>query len=155
MTDFLFHRFGFYQSSETVIPENTHLLRKGKYHCAAGDLLFDWFGFDQSCKSLSNSTQTKQLNPYQSNRRSAAIQWYIPSQSKWVFSGSFIQFKQSSWILTSQTGGQLPYSDTSPHEVSECSLVLSLNLSKAAESKQNKQVVSCTMILPHKLPFSE
>ena len=24
--------------------ENTHLLRKGKYHCTA-DLLFDWFGF--------------------------------------------------------------------------------------------------------------
>ena len=27
-----------------VLPENTHLLRKGKYHCMA-DLLFDWFGF--------------------------------------------------------------------------------------------------------------
>ena len=24
--------------------ENTHLLRKGKYHCMA-DHLFDWFGF--------------------------------------------------------------------------------------------------------------
>ena len=45
-----------------------------------------------------------------------------------------IQHKQSSWILTSQTGGQPPYSDTSPHKVSECSLVLSFNLSKAAES---------------------
>ena len=32
-----------------------------------------------------------------------------------------IQYKQSSWILTSQTGGQ-SYSDTSPYEVSECSL---------------------------------
>ena len=26
------------------ITENTHLLRKGKYHCTA-DFLFDWFGF--------------------------------------------------------------------------------------------------------------
>ena len=33
-----------------------------------------------------------------------------------------IQHKQSSWILTSQTGGQL-YSDTSPYKVSECSLI--------------------------------
>ena len=32
-----------------------------------------------------------------------------------------IQHKQSSWIVTSQTGGQ-PYSDTSTYKVSECSL---------------------------------
>ena len=32
-----------------------------------------------------------------------------------------IKHKQSNWILSSQTGGQ-PYSDTSPDEVSECSL---------------------------------
>ena len=36
-------------------PENTHLLRKGKYHCTA-DILFDRFGFNQICKSVSNST---------------------------------------------------------------------------------------------------
>ena len=35
-----------------VKPENTHLLHKRNYHCTAG-----WFGFDQTCKSLSNSTQ--------------------------------------------------------------------------------------------------
>ena len=29
--------------------ENTHLLRKGKYHCTA-DLLFDWFGFSKLIK---------------------------------------------------------------------------------------------------------
>ena len=33
----------------------------------------------------------------------------------------WIKPKQSSWIITSQKGGQL-YSDTSPYEVSECSL---------------------------------
>ena len=55
------------------------------YHCTA-DLLFDWFGFDQTCKSLSNSTQAKQLNHNQSNRRSA-IQWYFPLRSMRVFSG--------------------------------------------------------------------
>ena len=64
-------------------PENTHLLRKGKYHCMT-DLLFDWFGFDRTCKCLSNSTQPNQMNPNQSNRR-LAMQWYLPLQSKWVF----------------------------------------------------------------------
>ena len=68
-----------------VHPENTHLLHKGKYHCMA-DLLFEWFVFDLTCKSLS------------------------------------IQHKQSSWIQTSQTGGQ-SYGDTSSYEVSKCSLV--------------------------------
>ena len=47
-----------------------HQLCKGKYHCLA-DLLFDWFGFDLTCKSLSNWTKAKQLNPNRSNRRSA------------------------------------------------------------------------------------
>ena len=37
------------------IPENTHSLHKGKYHCTT-DLLFDWFEFDQNCKSVSIST---------------------------------------------------------------------------------------------------
>ena len=30
------------------------------------DLLFDWSGLDKTCKSLSNSTQVKHLNPNQS-----------------------------------------------------------------------------------------
>ena len=42
--------------------ENTHLLCKGKYHCTA-DLLFDWFGFNQTCESVSNSSYAKQLYP--------------------------------------------------------------------------------------------
>ena len=63
--------------------EKSHLLFKGKYHCT-NDLPFDWFGFDQTCKSLSNSTWAKQLNPNQSNRRSF-VQWYSPVWSKWVF----------------------------------------------------------------------
>ena len=41
------------------ITENSHILCKGRYHCAT-DLLLDWFGFNQTCKSLSNSTQAKQ-----------------------------------------------------------------------------------------------
>ena len=66
--------------------ENTHLLHKGKYHCLA-DLLFVWFGFNQTFKSVSNSIQSKQLNPNQSNRRSA-VHWFIPlrNKNKWVFS---------------------------------------------------------------------
>ena len=65
-------------------PENTHLLRKGKYHCTA-DLLFDQLGFGQTSKSVYSFNSKKQLNPNQSNRRST-IQRYLPLQSKWVFS---------------------------------------------------------------------
>ena len=36
------------------IAENTHLFLKGKYYCT-DDLLFNWFAFDQTCKSLSFS----------------------------------------------------------------------------------------------------
>ena len=65
-------------------PENTHWLRKGKYQCTT-DLLFDWSGFGQTRKSVYSFNSTKQLNPNQSNRRSA-VQWYFPLRSKWVFS---------------------------------------------------------------------
>ena len=47
------------------------------------------FEFEQTCKSASNSTQAKQLNPNQSNKR-AAIQWYFLLQSKWVFSSQVL-----------------------------------------------------------------
>ena len=50
--------------------ENTQLLCKGKYHCSA-DLLLDWFGFGLTSKSVESFNATKQLNPNQSNRRSA------------------------------------------------------------------------------------
>ena len=43
-------------------PENTHLLRKGKYPCTA-DLLFDRLGFGQISKSVYSFNSTKQLNP--------------------------------------------------------------------------------------------
>ena len=36
----------------TPTPENTHLLRKGKYHCTAHLQLFDWFGFGRTSKSV-------------------------------------------------------------------------------------------------------
>ena len=41
-----------------------------KYHCMA-HLLFDWFGFDQTSKTVVHSTEAKQLNPSKINRRSA------------------------------------------------------------------------------------
>ena len=47
--------FSHFFSTGWAHPENTHLLRNGKYHHTA-DLLFDWFGFNQTWKSLSNST---------------------------------------------------------------------------------------------------
>ena len=40
--------------------ENTH--HRGKYHFMA-DLLFDWFGFDQTSKTVVHLTEAKQLNP--------------------------------------------------------------------------------------------
>ena len=36
------------------------------------DLLFDWFGFDQTSKAVGNSSQAKQPNPIKINR--SAIQ---------------------------------------------------------------------------------
>ena len=36
------------------VPENTRLLFKGKYHSTA-DLLFDWFGFNQTSRYFTNS----------------------------------------------------------------------------------------------------
>ena len=49
--------------------DNTHLPRKGKYHCIA-DLLFDWLGF--SCFAYVEFDTDIQiwLNPNESNRRS-------------------------------------------------------------------------------------
>ena len=73
-------------------PENTQLLCKGKYHWMA-DLLFDQLGFGQTSKSVYSFNSTKQLNPNQSNRRSA-VQWYFLLQSKWVFSASTLL-----WLL--------------------------------------------------------
>ena len=34
------------------------------------DLLFDWFGFDQTIKLVVHSTYPKQLNPNKINKRS-------------------------------------------------------------------------------------
>ena len=42
-------------------PENTQLLQKVKCHCTV-DLLFNWFRFNQTSKSVVNSAQAKQLN---------------------------------------------------------------------------------------------
>ena len=33
--------------------ENTNTHQRGKYQCTA-DLLFDWFGFDQTSKAIAN-----------------------------------------------------------------------------------------------------
>ena len=43
--------------------ENTHLLCNGKYRYQA-DLLFDWFGFDQTCKYLIQHLNQKGEQPY-------------------------------------------------------------------------------------------
>ena len=43
-----------------IQAENTH--SRGKYHCMP-DILFDWFGFDRTSKTVLYWTQAKQLNP--------------------------------------------------------------------------------------------
>ena len=73
------------------ITENTH--HRGKDHCMA-DLLFDWFGFNQTSKAYQNSTKAKQLNPNKINRRSA-VQWVIPPSIVSVL--CFSPFATCSW----------------------------------------------------------
>ena len=55
-----------------VESENTHFLRKGKYHCAA-KLLFDWFRFNQTSKYVFNSTYEKQLNQNKKQKVSRTV----------------------------------------------------------------------------------
>ena len=94
------NRSRFIDASTNDSAEDTHFLHKGKYHCMA-DIFFDWFGFEQICKSLSNSTQAKQLNPNRSNRR-PAIEWYFPLWSNWVYSGFRFKFSGFSTSNTRQ-----------------------------------------------------
>ena len=56
------------------ITENTH--HRGKDHCMA-DLLFDWFRFQQTSKTVNPSTKAKQLIASKINRRSP-LQGYFP-----------------------------------------------------------------------------
>ena len=73
-----------WRRSVNTLAENTHLLRKGKYHCTT-DFLFDWFGFGQTSKSVDSFITTKPQNPNKFNRRSV-VQWKLPLLSNWVFS---------------------------------------------------------------------
>ena len=46
--------------------DNTNLFHWEKYHCSTANLLFDWFGFDQTSKSvrslnISEVAKTKQI----------------------------------------------------------------------------------------------
>ena len=77
--DFKIHGYSVYRKQygkRKSWPENTQLLRKGKYHCMP-DLLFDWLGF--SCFAFVELDRAIQVwsNPNQSSRTSV-IQWYFP-----------------------------------------------------------------------------
>ena len=62
--------------------EDAHSLCKGKYRCTT-DHLFNWFGFNQSNKSVDN------LNiALQASKTGQPYSKYFPLQSKWVFSGT-------------------------------------------------------------------
>ena len=124
--------------------EKTYLLCNVKYHCAA-DLLFEWFGFDQTYKSPSNSTQAKQLNPNQSNRRSV-VQWYFPLWSKWVFSVFFI----SPFYFINSTRFNLPLFILRTFNLST-NLSLRIEWIFAPEDKKNLDVFSAesALVLVH------
>ena len=88
--------------------ENTHLLWKGKYHCLA-DLLFDRLGFGQTSKSVYSFNSTKQLNPNQSNRRSA-VQWYFPLWSECSLD-TYLPIENSSSIVSDSCFGEAFWGD--------------------------------------------
>ena len=50
------------------ISPRTLTVGGGKYHCMT-DLLFDWFGIDQTSTTDTNSTWAKQMNSNKINRR--------------------------------------------------------------------------------------
>ena len=60
-----------------VEEDNTHLLCKGKYHRRA-DLLFYWFGFNQTSKYVTNSASAKHLNP--NTRKGGHTYWMQPNK---------------------------------------------------------------------------
>ena len=60
---------GISEGSVYLLPENTQLLRKGKYDCAA-DLMFDWFGFSCVIVLKQSTDLLVWPNQNQSNRRS-------------------------------------------------------------------------------------
>ena len=73
--------------------ENTHLLRKGKYHCTVG-LQFDWIGlFGKRKLYVRHWYIQKLLNPNQHHSRPA---FSLP----WMFSTSSVLFYHCSIILT-------------------------------------------------------
>ena len=66
-------------SFNRLLTVNTYIAR-GSITVATADLLFNWFGFDHTSKSVDNSTKAKQLKANKS-----AVSWYLPLQS----TGSF------------------------------------------------------------------
>ena len=84
--------------------ENTHLLRKGKYHCTA-DLLFDQLGFGQTSKSVHSFNSTKPMNTNQSNRRSVvSFSDISPYLKKWVFSDVCYHLHKSNFTKVERVG---------------------------------------------------
>ena len=54
------------------ILENTHLLCKGKFHCTA-DLLFEWFGFARTSKSVVNKVSNGALEKKEMNNHTGPV----------------------------------------------------------------------------------
>ena len=54
------------KNADSTPPDNTHLLRKGKYRCMA-DLLFDWLGLSCFASVVLDRDLQVWLNPKQSN----------------------------------------------------------------------------------------
>ena len=50
-----------YFSLNLMKPDNTNSVCKGKSHCTADDLLFDWFRFQQTSKSVATESKADRL----------------------------------------------------------------------------------------------
>ena len=57
----------------------------GPEYSAKADFLFDWFGFNQTSKSVVNSTYAEQPNKSKLNRRSVEKRYFY-LRSNWMFS---------------------------------------------------------------------
>ena len=81
--------------------ENTHLFHKGNIHCMA-DLLFYWFGLNQTSKSVQLVILIKLLDLNKSNRRSV-VQYYLPSVKEDCMSSGFISVNTNTLIFQNST----------------------------------------------------
>ena len=81
-----------------------------KILCQTNVVVFDWFGFGQTSKTVVHSTYTKHLCPNKTNRWSA-VQWYFPLSWCYLDKG-YVVAKKVSWGSGCGSVGKAVDSDT-------------------------------------------